>query len=92
VSSRLQDALDRSLRNASPFTRSWEPHAAVVIAACLDGDIHFTVSDRSRLRRNLARSPRIAFTAADRSHALMGSRRRSLGSIYRIAIEWIFAS
>ncbi len=100
--SRLQDALDRSLRNASPFTRALferdtfdageverflnsernlsvstvsddgEPHAAVVIAACVDGDIHFTVSDKSQLQRNLARSTRVAFTAADRSHTLMG--------------------
>jgi hypothetical protein len=100
--SRLQDALDQSLSNASPFTRSLfehgtldaegvehlinavrnltvatvtdagEPHAAVVIAACVDGDIHFTVSDRSVLHRNLTRSPRIAFTACDRTHTLMG--------------------
>jgi Pyridoxamine 5'-phosphate oxidase len=100
--SHLQAALDRSLRNASPFTRSLfeddtldaagvarlinsvrnltvstvtgagEPHAAVVIAACIDGDIHFTVSDESVLQRNLARRPRVAFTACDRTHTLMG--------------------
>jgi hypothetical protein len=102
VMSGLQEALDRSLRDASPFTRSLfehdsfdaseverflntvrnlsvstvtedgDPHAAVVIAACIDGDIHFTVSDKSQLQRNLARSPRVAFTAADRSHTVMG--------------------
>jgi hypothetical protein len=102
VMSRLQEALDRSLRNASPFTRSLfehdsfdageverfvnsvrnlsistvtddgDPHAAVVIAACVDGDIYFTVSDKSRLQQNLVRSSRVAFTAADRSHTLMG--------------------
>jgi hypothetical protein len=54
-------------------TGEGEPHAAVVTAACLDGDVHFTVSDKSRLQRNLARSSRVAFTAADRSHTLMGS-------------------
>jgi hypothetical protein len=36
-----------SVRNlsVSTVTDDGEPHAAVVIAACLDGDIHFTVSD-----------------------------------------------
>jgi Pyridoxamine 5'-phosphate oxidase len=102
MSSQLQDALDRSLENATPFTRSlfeqdsWdaerveqfvnsarnltvctttasgEPHAAVVIAACVDGVIHFTVSDDSLLRRNLVQSSRVAFTACDRAHAVMG--------------------
>lgn len=100
--SRLQEALDRSLADASPFTRSLfepdtldadgverfvnsvrnltvstvtasgDPHAAVVIAACVDGEIHFTVSDRSMLQRNLSRGPRVAFTACDRTHTLMG--------------------
>lgn len=100
--SRLQEALDRSLADASPFTRSLfepdtldadgverfvnsvrnltvstvtasgDPHAAVVIAACVDGEIHFTVSDRSVLQRNLSRGPRVAFTACDRTHTLMG--------------------
>jgi pyridoxamine 5'-phosphate oxidase-like protein len=56
----------------STVTRAGEPHAAVVIAACVDGEIHFTVSDKSVLHRNLALSPRIAFTACDRTHTLMG--------------------
>jgi hypothetical protein len=56
----------------STVTRAGEPHAAVVIAACVDGDIHFTVSDQSVLHRNLAHSPRVAFTACDRTHTLMG--------------------
>ena len=151
VMSRLQAALDRSLRNASPFTRSLfehdtfdaagveqlinsvrnltvatvtgsgEPHAAVVIAAFVDGDIHFTVSDKSVLQRNLTRHPRVAFTACDGTHTLMGRgdavlAARSLddpdliaklaaasdsgsftpagwdGSVYRLEIDWIFAS
>jgi hypothetical protein len=98
----LQGALDRSIRQASTFTRSlftddlWGaprveefinaarnitiatvttssgPHAAVVIAACLDGDIHFTAAPASLLGRNLERDLRIAFTVCDRSHAVMG--------------------
>jgi hypothetical protein len=100
--SRLQEALDRSIADASPFTRSLfepdtldadgverfvnsvrnltvstvtasgDPLAAVVIAACVDGEIHFTVSDRSMRQRNLSRGPRVAFTACDRTHTLMG--------------------
>jgi Pyridoxamine 5'-phosphate oxidase len=63
-----------SVRNltVATVTHAGEPHAAVVIAACIDGDIHFTVSDKSVLQRNLARNPRIAFTACDRTHTLMG--------------------
>jgi pyridoxine/pyridoxamine 5'-phosphate oxidase len=104
----LQDALDRSLRQASPFTRSlfgdhsWDaqrveefvntarnitistvsaaggPHAAVVIAACLGGTIHFTVADASALGRNLDRDVRIAFTVCEVSHAVMGRGRAVL--------------
>jgi hypothetical protein len=77
----LHGALDRSLADASAFTRSpfehdtldaesvvrlvdsvrnfivstvtasGDPHAKVVIAACVDADIHFTVSDRSVMQR-----------------------------------------
>ncbi|MGH9132800.1 MAG: pyridoxamine 5'-phosphate oxidase family protein [Ilumatobacteraceae bacterium] len=100
--SELQEALDRSIRSATPFTRSlfetdqWgaervarfvnanrnvtiatvtfagEPHAAVVICACADGAIHFTVASRSLMARNLAHSPHVAFTISDRTHAVMG--------------------
>jgi hypothetical protein len=100
--SELQEALDRSLRNASPFTRSlfegvqWdaervarfvnanrnvtistvtfagEPHASVVIGACVDETIHFTVAPRSLLARTLAHTPHVAFTICDRAHAIMG--------------------
>jgi hypothetical protein len=98
----LQEALDRSLRNASPFTRSlfeavqWdaervvrfvnanrnvtvstvtfagEPHAAVVVGACLEASIHFTVAPRSLLARTLAHTPHVAFTICDRAHAIIG--------------------
>jgi hypothetical protein len=101
-SSELQEALDRSLRNASPFTRSlfgavqWdaervarfvnanrnitvstvtfsgEPHAAIVIGACVDEMIHFTVAPRSLLARTLAHTPHVAFTICDRAHGIMG--------------------
>lgn len=100
--SELQDVLDRSIRNASPFTRSlfaavqWdaervarfvntnrnvtvstvtfggEPHAAVVIGACLGGSVHFTVAPSSLLARTLAHTPHVAFTVCDRAHAIMG--------------------
>ena len=100
--SELQEALDRSIRRASPFTRSlfesvqWdaervarfvnanrnvtvstvtfagEPHAAVVIGACVDEMIYFTVAPQSLLARNLAHTPHAAFTICDRSHAVMG--------------------
>jgi hypothetical protein len=99
----LQAALDRSLENASPFTRSlfgadrWDaaqvvafvnsvrnitvstvtargdPHAAVVIGASLNEQIHFTVAPASLLGRNLLRSPLLAFTICDRAHAVMGT-------------------
>lgn len=98
----LQDAIDRSLASATPFTRSifasdaWDaarvagfvnavrnltaatvgptgaPHAAVVIAACHAQQIHFSVAPESVLARNLARGSRLAFTLAEKSHAVMG--------------------
>jgi nitroimidazol reductase NimA-like FMN-containing flavoprotein (pyridoxamine 5'-phosphate oxidase superfamily) len=98
----LQTVLNRSVENASPFTRSlfeksqWdaarvatfvneqhgltvatvskdgEPHAAVVIAGFLDGAIHFTVSPRSVLLRNLKRSGRVAFSVCGGEHNVMG--------------------
>ncbi|MCU1429157.1 MAG: hypothetical protein JWL83_3157 [Actinomycetia bacterium] len=53
-------------------TAAGEPHAAVVIAACLDGEVHFTVAPRSLLGRCLERSSRIAFSVCDTQHATMG--------------------
>jgi hypothetical protein len=49
-----------------------EPHAAVGLVACLDGDIHFTVSHHSALGRHLEHSPHIAFTVTDGKHSAMG--------------------
>ncbi len=99
---RLQAVLDRSIADASPFTRSlfeatrWsadqviafvnrtrnvsvasitatgDPHAAVVIGACLDEQIYFTVAPRSLLGRNLGQHPRIAFTVCEGAHGVMG--------------------
>jgi pyridoxine/pyridoxamine 5'-phosphate oxidase len=98
----LQDVLDRSLAQASPFTRAlfaedaWDaaqvakfineqrnitiatvtaagdPHAAVVIAACLDEQVHFTVADESLLHRCIQRRSAIAFSVCDSAHAVMG--------------------
>jgi pyridoxine/pyridoxamine 5'-phosphate oxidase len=46
------------------------PHAAVVLAACLDGTLHFTASLGSVLLRNLQRQPAVSMTIADRDHDL----------------------
>ena len=49
--------------------RDGKPHAAVVIAGCVDGTFHFTASPNSALLGNLRRDPAIAFTISDK---LMG--------------------
>ena len=63
-----------SIRNMTAATVSakGEPHAAVVIAVCLDGDIHFTAAPKSALSRNLRNSDQIAFTFSDAAHSIMG--------------------
>lgn len=48
------------------------PHAAYVIAACLDDVIHFTVTPGSVLERNINQEPRIGFTVATQHHSIMG--------------------
>jgi hypothetical protein len=53
------------------ITASGDPHATVVVG-CIDGAIHFTVSDGTPLQRNLARDRRIAFTVSDRDRAVIG--------------------
>jgi Pyridoxamine 5'-phosphate oxidase len=60
---------DATIATVSP---KGEPHAAVVIAACLDGDIHFSVSHRSALSRHLEHGPHVAFTVTDGTHSAMG--------------------
>jgi hypothetical protein len=70
---RVQDFVNES-RDATIATvnPAGKPHAAVVVAACLDGDIHFTVAHASALGRHLAHDPHIAFTIANGSHSIMG--------------------
>lgn len=48
------------------------PHAAYVIAACLDETIHFTVTPGSVLERNLDHQSRIGFTIVNQHHSIMG--------------------
>lgn len=48
------------------------PHAAVVIAACLDHEVYFTVHPQSLLSRCLSHDPRIAYSVCDVSNAVMG--------------------
>ena len=43
-----------------------KPHAAVVIAGCVDGTFYFTASPKSALLGNLRRDPSIAFTISDK--------------------------
>ena len=47
-------------------TSDGKPHAALVIAACIDGIFYFTASPRSQLLRNLRRDPTVAFTISDK--------------------------
>ncbi len=49
------------------------PHAAPVIAGCVDGEIHVTVSPGSLLATCLQRSPEVAFTVADLIHNVIGA-------------------
>ena len=42
------------------------PHAAIVIAGCVDGTFYFTVSRQSALLGNLRRDSSIAFTISDK--------------------------
>ena len=42
------------------------PHAAVVIAGCVDGTLYFTASPKSALLGNLRRDTSIAFTVSDK--------------------------
>src|SRR3989442_796843 len=44
------------------------PHAAVVLAACMDGTVYLTASVGSLLLRNLQREPALSMTIADRDH------------------------
>jgi hypothetical protein len=46
-------------------TGGGDPHAVVVIAACLDEQVHFTVAVGSLLHRCLRQRPSIAFSVCD---------------------------
>lgn len=48
------------------------PHAAVVIAACVDDDIYFTVTPESVMARNLAARNKMAFSVCYADKAIMG--------------------
>ena len=57
-----------------------KPHAAVVLAACLDGTIYFTASPRSALLGNLRRQSAVALTFTDPDHdATMAGDARLVG-------------
>jgi hypothetical protein len=66
--------------SVSTVTAAGEPHAAVVIGACLDGDLYFTVIPGALLGRNLERAERVAFTICTGSHAVMGRGRARLAA------------
>jgi pyridoxine/pyridoxamine 5'-phosphate oxidase len=56
------------------------PHAAVVLAACLDGTVHLTASVGSVLLRNLRHQPDVSMTIADRDHDVtIHGRAEALG-------------
>src|SRR5262245_30621953 len=56
---------------ATASERGW-PHAAVIIAGCVDDEIYFTVHRESVLARNLDADARVAFSIASRANAVMG--------------------
>jgi pyridoxine/pyridoxamine 5'-phosphate oxidase len=98
----MQDAIDRSLEQANPFTKAMfeelacsadevisfintvrlatiatanavgTPHAAVVIAACHDEHVYFTVHPSSILARNLNERPQVGFTFCLGDRSIMG--------------------
>jgi pyridoxine/pyridoxamine 5'-phosphate oxidase len=106
----LQEALEASIANASPLTRSifarnrltalavqriingvmggtvatvsadGTPHAAIVLVACHDGTIVFTVSPSSRLLVDLHRSPSVALSVIAANHdVIVQGRAECLG-------------
>jgi pyridoxine/pyridoxamine 5'-phosphate oxidase len=104
----LQEALESSLTNASPLTRSifarsrltavgvqriindvmggtvatvsadGSPHAAIVLVACHDGTVVFTVSPSSRLLAHLHRNPVVALTVIAANHDVIVQGRAEL--------------
>jgi hypothetical protein len=47
------------------------PHAALVVAGCLDGVLYFTATPGSALLRHLAEDPRVAVTVTDQVSGVM---------------------
>lgn len=68
------DALINTVRTATIATANTEgrPHAAVVIAACHDDTIYFTVTPSSAMARNLEGRPALAFTITYGDRSIMG--------------------
>ena len=64
-------------RNATIATVSGagQPHAAVVIAASVGDEIHFTVNPDSVLARDVAGNDKIALSVCDTVHAVMSQGR-----------------
>ncbi len=71
----VAELVNKSQLTVASVSAAGMPHAAVVIAACQDERIHFTVMPGSRLERNLVANDAIAFTVCDRAHAVMGQGR-----------------
>lgn len=63
---------DAQAATIATVSRAGIPHAAYVIAACLEEVIHFTVTPGSVLERNLDHQPRIGFTIVNQHHSIMG--------------------
>jgi pyridoxine/pyridoxamine 5'-phosphate oxidase len=59
-------------------TADGQPHATVVLVACLDGTIIFTASARSLLLANLRRSPSVALTVTNPKHDVIVRGRATL--------------
>jgi hypothetical protein len=56
------------------------PHAVLVVVACLDGVIHFSVTPGSVLLRDLKRDDRVALTVSDMVSGVMAEgRARPMG-------------
>lgn len=63
----LQDyANEDASMSVATIGKDGKPHAAVVIAGCVDGTFYFTASPKSALLGNLRRDPSIAFTISDK--------------------------
>ena len=76
----INDAHELTVATTSP---SGVPHAALVVAGCVDGQIVFTVSPGSVLERNLNSAPRVAITCSSRPAGLMGQGAAVLIGRYR---------